>query len=414
MRVGGWWRGRGVGAQGPRGYRANGRTTLQAGPAGRYGASRQPRVRYRPPAAVGRHLRPEPQVPTSLRTSAGWAWRLLVLGVAAYAVFLLLDRFQPVVIAVFLGLVVTAVLRPLADLLARAMPRSLAVVCAYLLVLLVLAVILTGLGVLVANQAPDVAAQFDTGIGRVERWLEGGPFHLRPSALTGLQQKISTFIRAHRSTLLQNALSGATQAVEIGTIAALGLFCSVFFVHSGERMWDFVADQLSPRHRDGWQRGGHAAWKALSGYIRGIILVAGINAVLVGIALFALRVPLAAPLAVLEFMAAFVPLVGSPVALAVASAVALAARGPVTAVIVLVLIVAIGEIEGHLLHPLIMSWAVRLHPIVVAVSVIAGSIAWGIIGAVLAVPAVSVVWAVTQTLRRPEPRAATRGVRNGT
>ncbi|WP_236653642.1 AI-2E family transporter [Streptacidiphilus melanogenes] len=324
---------------------------------------------------------------------------------------MLLARFQPVVIAVFLGLVVAALLRPLADRMSRVMPRALAVACAYVLAVLFIAAVLSATGLLVAHEAPRVAAQFDTGIGRVERWLEGAPFHVRPRALTGLQQKVTAFISAHRSTLLQSAVSGATQAVEILTVAALGLFCSVFFVYSGERMWDFCREQLPPGRRDGWQRGGLAAWHTLSGYIRGIILVAAINAVLVGVALFVLRVPLAAPLAMLEFVAAFVPLIGSPVALAVASAVALATRGPITAVIVLGLIVVIGEIEGHLLQPLIMSWAVRLHPVVVAVSVIAGAIALGIIGAVLAVPAVSVVWAVTQALRTPAP--ADRSGRSG-
>ncbi|SEK46248.1 AI-2E family transporter [Streptacidiphilus jiangxiensis] len=347
-----------------------------------------------------------------VQTAAGWAWRLLVLGAAAYALFQLLVRFQPVVIAVFLGLVVTALLRPLADRLSRVMPRVTAVLCAYVLAVLIIAVLLSVTGLLVADEAPKVVAQFDTGIGRVEHWLEGSPFHVRPGALTGLQQKITAFISTHRSSLLQSAVNGATQAVEILTVAALGLFCSVFFVYSGERMWDFCRDQLPAVRRDGWQRGGTAALGTLSGYIRGIILVAATNAVLVGIALFALRVPLAGPLAMLEFLAAFVPLIGSPVALAVASAVALAARGPITAVIVLGLIVVIGEIEGHLLHPLIMSWAVRLHPVVVAVSVIAGTIALGIIGAVLAVPAVSVVWAVTQALRTPaSPERSTRGAR---
>ncbi|WP_236652256.1 AI-2E family transporter [Streptacidiphilus neutrinimicus] len=325
---------------------------------------------------------------------------------AAYAAFMLLDRFQPIAVAVFLGLVVTALLRPVADRLTRVMPRGLAVLGAYLMILVVVAGLLTGLGFLVAHQEPVVAAQFDSGIGRLEHFLEAAPFHVRPGALTGLQHKIGSFVSAHRSSLLQSALSGATQVVEILTVAALGLFCSVFFVSSGERMWAFCRDQLPVGRREGFQLGGQAAWRTLSGYIRGIILVAVINAVLVGIALFALRVPLAVPLAVLEFVAAFVPFIGSPVALAVASAVALATRGPATAIIVLALIVVLGQIEGHLLQPLIMGWAVRLHPVVVAVSVIAGSIALGIVGAVLAVPAVSVVWSVTQALRQ---RAAPTG-----
>lgn len=133
------------------------------------------------------------------------------------------------------------------------------------------------------------------------------------------------------------------------------------------------------------------------------MIVAATNAALVGIALFALQVPLALPLTLLEFFASFVPLIGSPVAMVVASVVALAARGPVTAIIVLLLIVVIGQIEGHVLHPLVMSWAVSLHPVVVAVSVLAGGIAAGVVGAVVAVPAVSVIWAVISELRTPAP-----------
>jgi predicted PurR-regulated permease PerM len=129
--------------------------------------------------------------------------------------------------------------------------------------------------------------------------------------------------------------------------------------------------------------------------------VAATNALVVGIVLFALRVPLALPLTLLEFFAAFIPLVGSPIALAVATVVALASRGPVIAIVVLALIVVIGQLEGHVLHPLVLGWSVRLHPVVVAVSVIAGSILAGVIGAVVAVPMVSVAWSVFGELRAP-------------
>ncbi len=117
--------------------------------------------------------------------------------------------------------------------------------------------------------------------------------------------------------------------------------------------------------------------------------------------------PLALPLTVLEFFATLVPLIGSPVAMAVAAVVALAAKGPVTAIIVLALIVVIGQIEGHLLHPLVLSWAVRLHPVVVALSVTSGGILAGVVGAVVAVPTVSVVWAVVCELRGRRSGAST-------
>lgn len=198
------------------------------------------------------------------------------------------------------------------------------------------------------------------------------------------------------------------------TVFVLALFCSVFFIHSGDRQWNWFCDQLPPKARTRVVNAGGAAWRTFTGYTHGIILVAGTNAVFVGLALFALGVPLALPLALLEFFAAFVPLIGSPIALAIAAVVALAAKGPIVAAVVLVLIVVIGQIEGHLLHPLVMSWAVRLHPVVVALSVIGGAIAAGVLGAVVAVPLVSVLWAVRQALRGAGGARPARGERERT
>jgi predicted PurR-regulated permease PerM len=259
-------------------------------------------------------------------------------------------------------------------------------------------------GELVASEWDRLGREFSGGIGRIERWLQGPPFHVSPTVTSDLQGKVNTFVSEHRSALISNAVTGAGRLVEVLTAVVLALFCSVFFIHSGDRFWHRFQGQLPPRTRDRWSRAGSAAWRTFAGYTRGIVIVAATNAVLVGIALFVLRVPLALPLTLLEFFAAFVPLVGSPIALGVATVVALASRGPVIAIIVLALIVVVGQIEGHVLHPLVMSWAVRLHPVVVAVSVIAGSILAGVIGAVVAVPMVSVAWAVHNELRRPPDR----------
>lgn len=188
--------------------------------------------------------------------------------------------------------------------------------------------------------------------------------------------------------------------MQVFTTLALAVFSSVFFLHGGARQWAWFCEQLPGGVRGRVAVGGRAAWRTFTGYTHGIVLVAATNALLVGVALYFLGVPLAVPLALLEFVAAFVPLIGSPVALAVAAVVALAAKGPVIAGIVVALIVVIGQIEGHLLHPLVMSWAVRLHPLVVAVSVVAGAIAAGVVGAVVAVPLVSVTWSVRSALRR--------------
>ncbi|RFC77501.1 AI-2E family transporter [Streptomyces sp. AcE210] len=339
-----------------------------------------------------------------LRVAAAYAWRLLLLGVAVYAVFTILGRLQLVGVALFLALVVTSVLRPLADLLARRLPRAAAVALSVVGSLMVVLGLLVLVGGLIAKESTQLGQEFSGGIERIQRWLEGSPFHVSHSVLSDLQGKVSTFVSQHRSELISRVLSGAGRLVEVLTAAVLALFCSFFFMHSGDKYWYWFQDLLPEGARDTWGRAGRTAWRTFAGYTRGIIIVAASNAVLVGIALFALRVPLALPLMLLEFFAAFIPLVGSPIALAVATVVALATRGPVTAIVVLALIVVVGQIEGHVLHPLVLGWAVRLHPVVVALSVVAGSILAGVIGAVVSVPMVSVAWSVLSELRIPRTR----------
>ncbi|MFI2645425.1 AI-2E family transporter [Streptomyces sp. NPDC018610] len=357
------------------------------------------RARFLPAAPAAEHPLAERTVPW-LRVAAAYAWRLVLVGIAVYGVFTVLGRFQLIAVALFIALVITSVLRPLADLLNRFLPRPLCVAVALVGSLLFLMALLALVGDAVAGESAQLANELRGGVHRIEQWLERPPFRISPGRLSHLQNQILVYLSAHRADLVDSALSGVGRLVELVTAGVLALFSSVFFLHSGERLWHWTRDQFLPAGaRPGWDRAGAAAWHAFSGYTRGIIIVAATNAVLVGVALSLLRVPLALPLTLLEFFAAFVPLVGSPVALAVATVVALAGRGPLTALAVIVLIVVIGQLEGHVLHPLVMSWAVRLHPLVVAVSVIAGSIVAGVIGAVVAVPFVSVAWAVLSALR---------------
>jgi predicted PurR-regulated permease PerM len=336
-----------------------------------------------------------------LQVGAAYAWRVLIICAAVYVVYVVLLRFELVCVAVFLALVLTSLLRPPVKALAHFLPRGPAVLIAMLGSAALLAGLFWLVGNSVANESSRLATEFRGGLARIERWLQGPPFHVSHTTATGLQGKITSFVSSHRSALISQAVSGASRAVEIVTVVALGVFCSVFFTHSGDRMWRWFEEQLPEGSQPAWHRAAGAAWNTFAGYTRGVIIVAGTNALMVGISLYFLGVPLALPLTVLEFFASFIPLIGSPIALAVATVVALAGRGVAVAVVVLILIVVVGQIEGHVLQPLVMSWAVRLHPVVVAVSVIAGSIVAGVIGAVAAVPVVSIAWAVVKQLRAP-------------
>ncbi|MFD5427350.1 AI-2E family transporter [Streptomyces sp. NPDC127084] len=385
----------------------------------RRSATRQGSGRHRPPHTARRPVRParpapggEPPVTPALRTAAAYCWRLLAVGVVVYAVFSALGRFHELAVAVFLGLVGTAVLRPATDLLARVLPRPLAVALTLIGSVIVVFGILALVGETVAREWDSLQRELGDGIGRIRHWLERSPIGLDPEALTDVQSRIKRLLSQHRSMLASTALSGAGRLVEVLTTLALGLFCAVFFLHSGDRQWAWFCAQLPLSVQDRVALAGHAAWRTFTGYTHGIVLVAATNAVLVGVALSLIGVPLAVPLALLEFFAAFIPLIGSPIALAVAAVVALAANGPVIAAVVVGLIVVIGQIEGHVLHPIVMSWAVRLHPVVVALTVVGGAIAAGVIGAIVAVPLVSVLWAVRQALRGKDTPERTNAPEN--
>ena len=352
------------------------------------------------PAAAGpRSPRPDESVHFGLRVAAGYAWRLIVVGAAVYLVFAALSRLTFVAVAVFVGLVTTALLRPLVDLGARAVPRGLAVLATLLLTIAVFAGVFTFIANSVAVQSSSLSAQFADGLSDIERSLASSPLHLRAVDLTRLGEQARLWVTHNGSSLAGHALGGAGVAVELLTGLVLAVFCSIFFLSSGERIWAWLVSQTGgDGHR--WDAVARAGWATFAGYTRGVVVIAGTNAVIVCLTLLILRVPLALPLALLVFFAAFVPLIGSPIALAVATLVALAARGPLIALLVLALIVVIGQLEGHVLHPLVMSRAVRLHPLVVALTVASGTVLAGVVGAVVAVPLVAVTWSMWSVVRR--------------
>jgi len=336
-----------------------------------------------------------------LLLAAAYAWRVIVVAVAVYLLFVVLAKLTLVAVAVFVALVITALLRPLVDVLAHALPRTLGVAMALLLTLVSIAGIFTFVADSVAGQTTKLSNQFVSGLNEIERSLAGAPFHLRAVDLTQAGQQIRGWVTRNGGSLAGQALGGASVAAEVLTGLALAVFCSVFFLNSGARIWDWLLAQIGGNRR--WDGAARAGWATFAGYTRGIVIIAATNAALVCVALLILRVPLALPLAMLTFFATFIPLIGAPIALFVATLVALAARGPLVALLVLALIVIIGQIEGHLLQPLVMSRAVNIHPLAVALSVACGTVLYGVIGAVVAVPLVAVTWTVWSTLRTRTP-----------
>lgn len=355
----------------------------------------------RNPSVVG----VDESVPAWLRTSAGWSWRILLLVAAVGLIFYATAQVQIVFIAVFLALVITSVLRPVTDWYAKIMPRALATALAILSAFLVLGGLLTYVITSVAGQWDSLAGQFNSGIEKIFDFLENGPL---PVTITSADietwiENARTWIAEHGGDIASQAAASAGSVFEGFAVLALAIFCTIFFLARGKDMWTWFLNQLPSRSRETWIAAGGAGWYTFSGYARGTVIIALADGILAAIVLVILGVPLAAPLAVLVFIGAFIPLIGAPAAMVVAMVVALAANGVVNAALVGIFIALIGQFEGHILQPLVMGKQVSLHPVVVALAVTAGTFIAGILGAVVSVPLVAVAWAVFSKLRRKDP-----------
>lgn len=344
------------------------------------------------------------EVPRGLRIAAAYSWRIIVIGALLYVLLQIVARLEFVAIALFVGLVITALIGPVVNFLHRFIPKGLAVAAGLLLTFLLVSAIFTFIGAEVVSQFPTLSAQFKDGLIQIEEWLQDGPLHIDADTLAAYLAQLRDWISTNQTDLAGKAIGGASTFVEAMTGFFLALFASIFFMAGGDKIWDWILTLTGRKLRHRVDGAGHVAWTTFAGYTRGIMIVAGTNAVLVAIALTILRVPLSVPLALLVFFGSFIPIIGAPLAMIIAAIVALAANGPLAALLVIVLIALIGQFEGHILQPLVMARAVSIHPLAVALSVTAGTVLAGIIGAVVAVPVVSVVYAVGRFWVQTAPR----------
>jgi predicted PurR-regulated permease PerM len=195
------------------------------------------------------------------------------------------------------------------------------------------------------------------------------------------------------------SLRGATTILEALGMVALSVVLLFCVLKDGPRMSSFLIGGLAERHRDRAWDAARNGWQALQAFVRGTAVIAAVDAAGIGIGLVVLGVPMALPLALVTFIAAFVPLIGATIAGSLAVLVALATKGPITALLVLGVVLLVQNLEGNLLEPLIMGRAVRLHPAVILVAVAAGALVAGVGGALLATPITAMTYRVISTPR---------------
>lgn len=356
-----------------------------------------------------------------LATLAAWSWRLIVLGIVIYYFAQILATLRFVALPVAIALLLTALLFPLTDGLRRVGLNSMA--ATWLTMLTALAVLgITGwiVGVRANEEFPRLVDQVQATARDLQNWLITGPLGLRESQLADMVAEVTRQLNEQRAAITGTLVTGAAVAIEVLAGIVLMLFVTFFLLKDGDRIWAWILKAFGSA-RPRVDRAGRAAWRTLSHYVQGTVMVAAVHGVIMGIVLAGMGVPLWAPLAVLIFLASFIPIIGIFFAGGLATLVTLGAQGPIYALVFVGILVVEQQLENHVLQPLIVGRAVKFHPLAVILVLAVGGVLAGITGAAVAVPVAAVLYRAVRELRHdpaappapPEPGAEGPGEPQG-
>lgn len=316
-----------------------------------------------------------------------WSLRIVSIAAAAFVIGWAIGHLWMVLFPVSMALIVSTVLAPPVSFLRkRGFPAGLAAALVMVTFVATVTIVIAVLTPQVAGQAPAIASQASSGLIRVRDWLTDGPLNLTDGQLTRAIEAVQDRLQDSAAAISSGALSTVSAATNVVINLVIVLMLTFFFIKDGHKFVPWV------RTLGGRRAGEHTAevlgrvWGTLGGFIRTQTLVAAIDAVIIGIGLAVLGVPLAIPLAVITFFGGYIPIIGAFVSGALAVLVTLVTNDPKDALIALIIVVAVQQLEGNVLSPWLQGKNMNLHAAVVLLSVTAGGTMFGVTGAFLAVP----------------------------
>lgn len=340
-------------------------------------------------------------VPAAYRAAAAWSWRTLVIAAAIALIGFVLWQVRVVVFAIAIAVLLSALLQPAVTWLRRLrLHRGVAAGVVFVVFLALVSGVLTLVGDAVGDQFEEVVERAGEGLTELQAWFAGPPFYLTDEQIQMWVDRIVAAIGQDEQSLTAGAVAGAAAAVEFLSGLVIALFALLMFLYDGPGIWRWAVGLFPRNARSRVDGAGNQAWVTLTSYIRGQTLIAVFDGFFITVMLWILGVPLALALGVLVFFGAYVPLVGAIVAGAAAVLVAFVANGLVTAVIVLIGIIVIQQVEGNVFAPLVLGRMARIHPLAVVLAITLGVLVAGILGGIVAVPLVAMANSVGKYLAK--------------
>ncbi|MCL8027181.1 AI-2E family transporter [Nocardioides bruguierae] len=356
------------------------------------------------------------KVPPGVDLAAAWAWRFLVIVAAGGLIAYLVAYFSVVVVPILVALLLSALVVPVVNLLGRVLPRGLAALVTVVVGLALISAALTFVGQQIANGANDLADSTVQGLGQIREWLKNGPLQASDTQIDDYINEAQLYITQQFTAEPGQSSQLISRITELGTTLShvfaglfIALFSTYFFLADGSRIWGWVV-RIAPRAaRDRVDSSGHVAWISLTQFVRATVIVAFVDALGISIWAQVMGLPFVFAIGVLVFLGAFIPMIGATIAGTVAVLVALVDQGAVAALVMLVGVIVVQQLEGHILQPFLMGRWVSVHPLAVIVAIAVGVLVAGIAGALVAVPAAAALNAVVlhlaslSTPAEPEP-----------
>ncbi len=346
---------------------------------------------------------PVEDVPNGVRTAAGWCWRMIVIAAFIYGLYQVLHAASEVSVPVAVALMLTAAMWPLANWLSRHhIHRGIASgICLLLLVILVGGVF-TLVGAQIALQWRQLGDQSVASFKQALQWLAKSPLHTNEAQLTHLMQKAEAAMAGSQGRIASTAAAGS-QIGRFGAGLVMALFATFFFVYEGDKLAEKSAVLIPREHRAAILDAAKRGWVALIAYVRAAVIVAFVDGLGAGIGAAIIGSSMSVAIGALTFILAFVPIVGALTAGVVAVGVVLVTLGFFKAFIMLIVFVAVMQIEGHVLQPFLLGKAVSIHPLIVLLGIAVGAIISGIVGALFAIPIVAFGVAFIKALNPETP-----------
>lgn len=342
-------------------------------------------------------------VPIGVEIAAQWSWRLIVITITGLGLLWVVRFFSEITVPLAIALLGTALAAGAVDWLdRRGVPRLVAALVVVIGLLSIFFGALYVVGLQVASQFTDLRTKVLAGISDLQDWLYNGPLGLTDSQVQGYVDRLQEAVsNVGSSTAFDTAAAVGTSLTHFVAGFFIALFAMFFFLFEGERIWAFIVIFFPAGARERAHSSGVEAWHNLTSFVRATVLVALVDAIGISLGASLLGVPLALGIGVLVFLGAFVPLIGAAVSGFIAVVVALVALGPVKALFMLLVVVAVQQLEAHVLQPFLMGRFVAVHPLAIILAIAAGVTVAGVVGALVAVPLTAALNGVVRHLAHP-------------